>query len=137
MSDFCLFSASSVRRFLVYLTLVLRARMYFVSRGVVVRCLLSSMWKQLKSQHGGARVGYFDTFSMCMDPVFFLTSIFAEEYSRAAAPLWSVLLNEPLLPVAISPVRSAACTSTSLRVLAAVDRSTELKCCGPFVPRRK
>ena len=27
--------------------------------------------------------------------------------------------------------------STSLRVLAAVDRSTELKCCGPFVPRCK
>ena len=38
------------------------------------------------------------------------------------------------LTVAISPVRSAACASTSLRVLAAVDRSTELKCCGPFVP---
>ena len=46
----------------------------------------------------------------------------------------SVFLNEPLLTVAISPVRSAACTSTSLRVLAAVDRSTELECCGPFVP---
>ena len=43
----------------------------------------------------------------------------------------------PLLTVAISPVRSAACTSTSLRVLVAVDRSTELKCCGPFVPRCK
>ena len=83
------------------------------------------------------RVGYFDTFSTCMDPGFFLTSNFAEEYSRAAAPLWSVLLNEPLLTVAISPVRSAACTSTSLRVLAAVDRSTELKCCGRFVPRCK
>ena len=38
----CLFSASSVRRFLVYLTLVLRARRYFVSRGVVVRCLMST-----------------------------------------------------------------------------------------------
>ena len=34
-------------------------------------CLLSSWWKQLKSQYGGARVGYFDTFSTCMDPVFF------------------------------------------------------------------
>ena len=45
----------------------------------------------------------------------------------------SVLLNEHLLTVAISPVRSAARTSTSLRVLAAVDRSTELKCCGPGV----
>ena len=100
-------------------------------------CLLSSLWKQLKSQYGGARVGYFDTFCTCMDPGFFLTSNFAEEYSRAAAPLWSVLLNEPLLTVAISPVRSAACTSTSLRVLAAVDRSTELKCCGPFVPSCK
>ena len=41
------------------------------------------------------------------------------------------------LTVASSPVRSAACTSTSLRVLAAVDRSTELKCCGPFVSRCK
>ena len=39
-------------------------------------CLLSSLWKQLKSQYGGARVGYFDTFSTCMDPGFFLTSIF-------------------------------------------------------------
>ena len=48
-----------------------------------------------------------------------------------------IFLNEPLLIVAISPVRSAACTSTSLRVLAAVDPSTELKCCGPFVPRCK
>ena len=48
-----------------------------------------------------------------------------------------IFLNEPLLTVAISPVRSAARTSTSLRVLAAVDRSTELKCCGPFVPRCK
>ena len=43
--------------------------------------------------------------------------------------------NGSFLTVAISPVRSAACTSTSLRVLAAVDRSTELKCCGSFVPR--
>ena len=33
-------------------------------------CLLSSLWKQLKSQYGGARVGFFDTFSTCMDPVF-------------------------------------------------------------------
>ena len=97
-------------------------------------CLLSSLWKQLKSQYGGARVGCFDTFSTCMDPGFFLSSNFAEENSRAVAPLWSVFLNEPLLTVAISPVRSAACTSTSLRVLAAVDRGTELKCCGPFVP---
>ena len=48
-------------------------------------------------------------------------------------PMWKVMNKE----VAISPVRSAACTSTSLRVLAAVDRSTELKCCGPFVPRCK
>ena len=67
---------------------------------------------------------------------FFLASNFAVENSRAVAPLW-FFLNEPLMTVAISPVRSAACTSTSLRVLAAVDRSTELKCCGPFVPRFK
>ena len=49
--------------------------------------LLSSLWKRLKSQYGEARVGYFDTFSTCMDPVFFfLASNFAEENSRAVAP---------------------------------------------------
>ena len=63
---------------------------------------------------------------------FFWRRILLKRISRAV-----VFLNEPLLTVAISPVRSAACTTTSLRVLAAVDRSTELKCCGPFVPRCK
>ena len=100
---------------------------------VSVFCLLSSLWKQLKSQYE-RELGILTHSLRAWILVFFLTSNFAEEYSRAAAPLWSVLLNEPLLTVAISPVRSAACTSTSLRVLAAVDRSTELKCCGPFVP---
>ena len=45
----------------------------------------------------GRERGYFDTFSTCMDPVFFSdVEFFAGENSRSVAPLWLVLLNEPL-----------------------------------------
>ena len=67
------------------------------------------------------------TFSTCTESEFFFgsRSCLVEVSFERVSPL----------TVVISPVRSAACASTSLRVLAAVDRSTELKCCGPFVPR--
>ena len=45
-------------------------------------CLLSSLWKQLKSRYGGARVGYFDTFSTCMDPVFSGVEFSSGEFTR-------------------------------------------------------
>ena len=103
----------------------------FVSAQLVVETVEESVW-------GEREFGILTQSLRAWILVFFLTSFFFFLLRSIHALQHHCFYgNESLLTVAISPVRSAACTSTSLRVLAAVDRSTELKCFGPFVPRCK